>query len=338
MDDSIVFRSAIRQAIEGQEGIQVVGTAIHGRQAVEKLEVDPSIDALILDLEMPVLDGIGTIKAIRERGWPAKIIVFSAHSQAGAEKTMEALTAGAQDFVPKVGGEDNPDGGIEGLKKTLVPKLLQFKDHKIDVKFEQPKEIDTTKIENFRPDVIHMGSSTGGPEALKKFFSSWTVKPGVPVLLTQHMPPLFTRQLAALLDRVCPALSVKEAEHGEVILVDHVYVAPGDFHMEVVELGGSKKIVLNQNEKVNSVRPAVDVMIDSSAKHFPKSLNVILTGMGEDGMRSCKKLKAAGNPILIQDEESCVVFGMPGAIARERLEDYVGNLDQLVNLLNKRWK
>lgn len=344
VDDSIVFRSAIRQAIDGQEGIEVVGTALHGQQALEKLKSNPDIDLITIDLEMPVLDGISTIREIRKLGLKLPIVVFSAYSQAGAEKTMEALTAGAQDFLPKISDDDSAgDNAIETLRKTLLPKLKQFKGMlKIKVQAQPAvasaaRPMPQVKLDGFRPDVIHIGSSTGGPEALKLLFSQWTVKPGVPVLLTQHMPPLFTKQMANLLNRICPALSVKEAEHGEIILNDHVYVAPGDFHMEVRREAESNCISLTQTPKVNSVRPAVDVMIDSSDLIYNKSINVILTGMGEDGLAACKKQNNKSNPILIQDKDSCVVFGMPGAIARAELQDYMGNIDEIIQLINKRW-
>ncbi|MEC9283806.1 MAG: chemotaxis-specific protein-glutamate methyltransferase CheB [Bdellovibrionota bacterium] len=344
VDDSIVFRSAIRQAIDGQQGIEVVGTALHGQQAIDKLKDNLKVDLITLDLEMPVLDGISTIREIRKLGLNLPIIVFSAYSQAGAEKTMEALTAGAQDFLPKVSEDDTAgDNAIETLRKILLPKLVQFKgmmtrpvEHQSQPA-PRPSVVPKVKLDSFSPDVIHIGSSTGGPEALKLLFSQWTNKPGVPVLLTQHMPPLFTKQMANLLNRICPALTIKEAEQGEVILNDHVYVAPGDYHMEVRKEGDVNCISLTQTEKVNSVRPAVDVMIDSSDFIYKKSINVILTGMGEDGLAACKKQKNKSNPILIQDKESCVVFGMPGAIARAELQDYMGNINEIIQLINKRW-
>lgn len=344
VDDSIVFRSAIRQAIDGNEGIEVVATALHGQQAIDILKEKKDIDLVTIDLEMPVLDGISTIRELRRLGLNLPVIVFSAYSQAGAEKTMEALTAGAQDFLPKVSEDDSGgENAIDTLRKTLLPKLVQFKGMINQQVVNQPKAepvaVAAPKIEfnSFRPDVIHIGSSTGGPEALKLLFSQWTVKPGVPVLLTQHMPPLFTRQMANLLNRICPALTIKEAEQGEAILNDHVYVAPGDFHMEVKREADVNCISLTQTEKVNSVRPAVDVMIDSSDLVYKKSINVILTGMGEDGLAACRKQKLKSNPILIQDKDSCVVFGMPGAIARADLQDYMGNINEIMKVINKRW-
>ena len=334
VDDSIVFRSAIRQAIEGQEGIEVAGTAIHGRQAIEKLQLYPKIEAIVLDLEMPVLGGKDTILELRKLGFKTPVIVFSAHSQAGAEKTIEALTAGAQDFLAKSSGEESPDGSIAELRAVLVPKILQFRGTQVRV---ERKTSSLSDLQRFRPQVIHIGSSTGGPEALKKMFSAWTVAPGVPILLTQHMPALFTNQLAQMLDRVCPALSIREARDGEEVLADRVYVAPGDYHLELTQKGGANFIHLTQSEKVNSVRPAVDVMIASSSKLYRRALNVILTGMGEDGLVACRQQKTAGNPVIIQDKESCVVFGMPGAVARESLEDFVGDITEIMKLLNQRW-
>lgn len=347
VDDSIVFRSAIRQAIDGVDGINVVSTAIHGGQALEKLQ-NFSVDAIVIDLEMPVLDGISTIKEIRKTDKNISIIVFSALSQAGASKTLEALSAGAQDFLAKNLSEDPDANGIDEIRSQLVPKIKQFEEasrlRNEALERQAPKKVasghsmSVDKINSFKPDAICIGSSTGGPEALKNLFSKVTQSPNVPVFVTQHMPPMFTKQLANMLNQQTYALTVKEAEEGDIVQDNFAYIAPGDFHMCIVKNEGENRIQLTQTEKVNSVRPAVDVMMNSAAVLYPKMINFILTGMGEDGLTACRNQKELGNPVLIQSEESCVVFGMPGAISREGIQDLVGDIDYLSNFLSKKWR
>lgn len=351
VDDSIVFRSAIRQAIDGVDGINVLATAIHGAQALEKINSMP-VETVIIDLEMPVMDGIETIKEIRKQSKTINIIVFSAFSQAGAQKTLDALAAGAQDFLAKSGGDDDASDGIEEIRSTLAPKILQFKNlalkgssvgTQVETKSLKEQVLASSRLSEDQifamfPKAICIGSSTGGPEALKQLFQGITTAPGLPILVTQHMPPMFTKQLANMLDQQTSVVSVKEAENGEEILPNIAYIAPGDFHMEFIERDGKKFVDLKQTEKVNSVRPAVDNMIWSASKYYPCMLNFILTGMGEDGLDACRDQKALGNPVLIQNEETCIVFGMPGAIDREKLQDVEASVQDLSKYINKQWR
>lgn len=345
-DDSIVFRSALRQSLDSVEGIEVVSSVVNGQQAINKLLELPDVDILILDLEMPVMDGLSTIHAIKEKKIDVGIIVFSSFSQAGAQRTLEALTAGAHDFLPKTDNDAGYEDGNEYIEKCLVPKILDiFKSRtkksvvtKSVLESTPAKKLTEKEICSRKIDIINIGSSTGGPDALKNIFLKWDVSPGVPVLITQHMPRMFTKQLSEMLDRCTEALKVKEAEDNEVVQANYAYVAPGDYHMTFVKEGSVVKIRLNQEDKVNSVRPSVDVMIDSVSKLYPSSINCILTGMGEDGMRSCLQQKLKNNPVLIQSEDSCVVFGMPGAIFRKDAFDYMGNLEELVFILNRKWR
>ncbi|MFK8138206.1 MAG: chemotaxis-specific protein-glutamate methyltransferase CheB [Bdellovibrionales bacterium] len=340
VDDSIVFRSGIRQAIDGQDGIEVVSTAIHGEQALEKVN-QMDVDLITLDLEMPVLDGISTLKRLRDAGNKTPVIVFSAHSQAGAEKTIEALSAGAQDFLAKRVDSDDPDvDSIESIRKILVPKIIQFHNSIEEIKpvLTPKKPVATVKkkinMNSFMPHAICIGSSTGGPEALKKLFTNWKEKPNVPIFIVQHMPPLFTSHLASMLNSVSP-FEVVEAAEGMEVLRNVVYLAPGDYHMEIIKNGDGKFIKLNQNPKVKSVRPAVDVTFLSANDVYAEILGIVLTGMGEDGLDGARKFNESSNPIIIQNEESCIVFGMPGAIFRESLFDFSGDVPEIANYLNK---
>jgi two-component system chemotaxis response regulator CheB len=346
VDDSIVFRSAIRQALETQEGIEVIASVTNGKQAIDKFQVFKDIDLVILDLEMPVMDGVSTIKEFKRMGIDVGIIVFSAFSQAGAEKTMQALTAGAHDFLPKTNNDEDYEDGNEYIVKNLVPKMLSLHKSRNYKKLNLKKEISSSsptvklpdaKIKKMKLEAICIGSSTGGPDALKKLFSMIDQKPNIPIFITQHMPKMFTRQLAEMLDRNSDILNFKEAEDGELVIPNRVYVAPGDYHLTFKNSLEGIKISLNQNNKVNSVRPSVDVMIDSASNNYNLMLNVILTGMGEDGLKSCVSQRNKGNPVLIQDEKSCVVFGMPGALYRANSYDQMGDLEYIASILNKKW-
>lgn len=345
VDDSVVFRASISRALEDVKEIQVVGVARNGKIAIEKLK-KLKVDLITLDLEMPVMGGIETLKHIRKDNKKIAILVFSTLTQFGAKKTIEALGLGADDFLPKTTEGASIDENTEIIKRELVPKILQFVPRFISgpevdptkTKPTRPSEIlmeTTDKLKHTRPKIICIGSSTGGPEALRKIFSSLRNDNGIPILVTQHMPPVFTDQLAKMLDRLS-SMNIKEAQNKEPILSNNCYIAPGDYHMTVDKNNDSYFIRLNQEEKVNHVRPAVDVLFSSVAKVFgQKSLAIILTGMGEDGLQGAKKLKVNSIPIIIQDKESSVVWGMPGAIYKEGIQEMVLPLDKMAGEIDK---
>lgn len=345
VDDSVFFRSSISRALEGVEDIHVVGTAGNGKIAIDKLKKLP-VDLITMDIEMPIMDGIETIKHIRKDNNKIAILVFSTLTRFGAKKTIEALTHGADDFLPKTLDGHSIDENTERIKRELVRKIKQFvprftsqspavqkKEASAETK-PVPEDI-SSLFAHFKPKVICIGSSTGGPEALRKIFTSFRNNIGMPVLIAQHMPPMFTDQLAKMLNRISP-MKVKEAENGEQILPNTCYVAPGDYHMIVSKNEDRFYICLHQGEKVNHLRPAVDVLFSSVAEVYgQRSLAIVLTGMGEDGLMGGKALKNKGVPIIIQDQESSVVWGMPGAIFKEGIQQKVLPLEEITNVMNK---
>lgn len=321
VDDSVVFRSQIKSALENVAHIEVVGTANNGRIALQKLE-QGSVDLVVLDMEMPELDGLATIKEIRKAKFKVDVIVFSSHTTRGSEAPLEALNAGAQDFVAKPSGDDvNYQSAATKIRADLVPKILQFLP-KAGVANKTPAAIaqeNTASFEKkdlatFHPGVIVIGSSTGGPPALEKLFAGVASPLCLPVLIAQHMPPVFTASLAKRLKELT-GIEAAEAQDGEPIRLNKIYVAPGNFHMSVASRAGTAVIKLDQSPPRNSVRPAVDVLFESVAEHYgAKACGMILTGMGQDGMLGAVAIKKKSGAVLIQDQASCVVFGMPGAV------------------------
>lgn len=335
VDDSVVFRSGISQALQGFDDIEVVGSAANGRIALQKIaQLKP--DLIVLDLEMPELDGMGVITELRKSGSKVFIIVFSDQSEIGARKALAALSAGADDFIAKsIVKAEGDSVGI--MRSELVPKIRQF--FRTTTPSDRP-QIKTplvfrpkpTVLE--RPKLILIGSSTGGPEALRKIFSGIKSYQGPPILIVQHMPPVFTLQLAKLLSGVS-GIPVHEAKDSDIIKQGNVYIAPGDFHVVFKKHeNGEYKLLLTKTEKVKSVRPAADVLFKSVATEFEGPVwAFVLTGMGEDGLDGVKELKTKNTRVFIQDEASSIVWGMPGAIAKEGLQDKILNLDLISKFL-----
>lgn len=336
VDDSLVFRSAISNALRTVEGIEVFKTVSNGKFAVDTMKNSPDIDLIVLDLEMPVMDGLTAIQEIRRFNEKVFIIVFSSATLKGAEKTMTALQNGANEFVTKPVAEDEftVEGNQENsITQDLLPKVIAFKRQKgIQVpeapvrKASRPEMI---SLKN-KYDLIVIGSSTGGPDAIAKVFKGITAPLKVPMLIVQHMPPMFTEKMAEMLTRLSP-VKVVEAKEGMKLNPNMCYLAPGDFHMTLSD----QVIHLNQNEKVCFVRPSVDVTLFSLKGSQMKIAVIILTGMGEDGASGCQKLKQAGADIFIQDKESSVVWGMPGAVHRDLPDTKIVNLEDMPSLIMK---
>lgn len=342
IDDSVVFRSAIKQALLGSEIVNQVEIAANGKIGIDKMK-SQHFDSVTLDLEMPVLSGLDTIKAIREFDKEIPIIIFSAQSISGANKTLEALQWGADDFVSKLTGSNDINENLKMIQQELIPRfnaLIARKKRKKELSkneispVKNEKESQKLDVDKFRADIVCMASSTGGPELLIKFFSGLK-KLRVPVLLVQHMPPVFTTQLAKALD-ACGINTVIEAKHGDILKAGHVYLAPGDYHMCLTKAeDGQYQTVLNQDEKVCYVRPAADVLFQSVAENFNGNIaGFVFTGMGNDGAAGCQKIKDRKGIILIQDEASCVVWGMPRAVSQKSLQDCTLSPDKLIEKMN----
>ena len=343
IDDSIIVRRTLFTLLNKEPDFSVVGTAKNGLEGLEKLaELKP--DIVTLDVMMPVLDGLQTLSRLRETDLATPVIMFSSLTESGASATMEALSRGADDFVMKPSQSLNPltdtTGSIQG---QLIPKirgLAKKTRNKWDTAhgkepvpyvFRMPRVTARNILErrNNRPDIVAIGVSTGGPEALHKVLPSLPESFSVPVMVVQHMPSLFTRALAERLDKFCK-LKVKEAEEGEILEAGTIYLGSGDFHLTVKRDGTKVRAVKTRTPPVNSCRPSVDVLFSSLAGVFGRrTLALVFTGMGKDGLEGCRDLRSAGATIFVQDKKSSVIWGMPGHVARANLANKVISLDRV---------
>lgn len=352
VDDSVVFRSQITSALATVPGIEIVGTASNGRIALQRLE-QQSIDLITLDMEMPEMDGMETLKALRAKNHQVKVIVFSSQTLRGAEKALDALHAGADDVVAKPSGDSlNFETALEAVKTSLLPKVIQFIDQRMNTsRAENPKNDPQTDLNSLQteqkhhrapaklnlsslaPQIIVIASSTGGPTALETIFAKIPGPYKVPILIAQHMPPVFTQILAKRLGDLT-GVQAKEAINGEAIKSNNIYVAPGDFHLRVQRVNGYFFTHIAQDNQRNSVRPAADFLFESAAETYGgKVLGVVLTGMGDDGCDGAKAIKRMTGGIIIQNKESSTVFGMPGAIFEAGAFDEIGDLDYIAQRL-----
>jgi two-component system chemotaxis response regulator CheB len=329
VDDAVVIRRLLADTLAADPGIEVVGTAANGRIALAKLpQVNP--DLVILDIEMPELDGLATLKEIRKTHPKLPVIMFSALTERGAAATLDALALGASDYFakPAVGGLD---ASLQVIRDELIPEIKALGKREPRSSGAFPA-IDGPRSGTFPAvngqtgatvDVVAIGTSTGGPNALAEVFADLPADFPVPIVVVQHMPPTFTRLLAERLTARSP-IRVEEGRTGGVLRPGHAWLAPGDFHMTVARDGLAVRVGLNQGPPENSCRPAADSLFRSAAAAFgPNVLAVVLTGMGQDGLRGCEAVRAAGGQVIAQDEATSVVWGMPGFVARAGLADRV---------------
>lgn len=336
VDDSAVIRRVVTQVIEQDPELNVVGTASNGAIALQRIpQLNP--DVLTLDIEMPEMDGLETLRRLRREYPQLRVIMLSTLTERGAAITLEALTLGADDYVQKVTNEPSIERSMDRLRLELLPKIRQFFRFPGSTGIAGTAEATNGSIAatSFqgprpRPKALAIGVSTGGPTALGAILPQLPADFPLPVLVVQHMPPLFTRFLAERLDVTCK-LSVTEAADGMEVAPGRILVAPGDFHMKVAPVGNGASIHLDQSPPLNSCRPAVDALFASLAETYGGAiLSMILTGMGQDGLRSVEVLKRKGATVLAQDEASSVVWGMPGAVVNAGLADRVLPLDEMI--------
>ena len=313
VDDSALMRKLIPQILQTDTGIQVVGTAMDGNFGLRKIEeLKPQV--VTVDLEMPGMGGIDMLKEIMRRH-RVPVIVVSSHSTEGASITLKALSLGAFDFVAK---PQDVSARMPEIARELIAKIKAAAESRT-VKLREfsgaPRPIDkSSRREKQNPTrVVAIGISTGGPNALQYVFSQLPGDfPGT-IVVVQHMPEGFTEMFSRRLDEIC-AISVKEAQSGDLLLAGRVLICPGSRHMKVKRLPLGDVVVLSDEPRVNGHRPSVDVLFKSVAEEFrEKSLAVLMTGMGEDGAQGLGFVKAAGGMTIAQSEDSCVVYGMPRA-------------------------
>lgn len=318
VDDSVVVRRLVTTSLESDPDIGVCGTAANGSIALSKLlQVAP--DLVTLDVEMPVMDGLQTLREIRRTHPRLPVIMFSTLTERGASATLDALSAGASDYVCKPANVGSVPEAIAAVRGQLIPKIKAlvpggFRSPAARPARHVPVRPATGAPPTSKVDLLAIGSSTGGPDALTSVLPLLPRDLAVPVVITQHMPPVFTRLFAQRLDAKC-GLSVKEAEDGDRVEAGRVLVAPGDRHLVLERRGTAVVVRLSDAPAENFCRPAVDVMFRSAAAVYgEKVLGVVLTGMGADGARGSEVLRAAGGEVVVQDQATSVVWGMPGAV------------------------
>lgn len=321
VDDSAVVRRFLARLVSEDPELELAGTAASGRLALAKLPiVEPQI--VLLDIRMPGMDGLETLTHIKKEYPAIKVIMFSSLTARGASETLDALAKGAADYVTKPKDVAGFEDAKSELRETLLTKI------KAIAKLPRKRVSDSSRIMLKPPSAVRLtpatnlvrivaiGTSTGGPNALATLVKSLPDTLSVPILIVQHMPPIFTKLLADRLNGLTK-LSVKEAMHGVVIKPGDVWIAPGDRHMTVRRQDQTTYLELNRDPPENSCRPSVDILIRSVIEVYGhQALAVILTGMGKDGFRECKELRRVGGHVIAQDEESSVVWGMPGYVVR----------------------
>lgn len=352
-DDSALVRRLVSGVINDAPDMKVVGLAHHGAHALEKIaELSP--DLLTLDIEMPVMDGLTAMREIHRRFPRLPVIMVSTLTQRGAAVTLDALTAGARDYVTKPTNSASLADSLDELRDQLLPRIRALTARRLPLPAARrpadaapasqaaaaqpartarpggtPVAREKRRASARPTQVVAIGSSTGGPDALARVLSSITEKPAVPLVAVQHMPPVFTAMLAQRLSRLGP-IEVVEAEAGQVLQPGVMYLAPGGRHLEVARRGTGVVTVLHDQDPVNYSRPSVDVLFRSVAAAYPGSaIGVILTGMGHDGRAGCEQLGAEGSLIVAQDQASSVVWGMPGAVTEAGLADDVLALEKV---------
>ncbi|MDR0683504.1 MAG: chemotaxis response regulator protein-glutamate methylesterase [Spirochaetaceae bacterium] len=362
VDDSALMRNLISKMIEATDGLSVADTAMNGKFALEKIEKhDP--DVIVLDLEMPEMNGIEFLRERKKRGIRTPVIILSSIAEKGASVTMEALGLGASDFVQKPSGSISVD--IAMVKDRVSELLLAYggRHHRFNKRkpapdlsagirpaTAPPQKPGFSSLSTFASDlglnvkapaqkitpirstgkieVVAIGISTGGPEALRVVFSKLDPDLKVPILVVQHMPPGFTREFAISLDKICP-LDVKEAEEGDEVIPGRILIAQGDKHLEVARDGVRILANLSKSPQVSGHRPSADVLFASVAVVYTNhALGVIMTGMGKDGAQQLGNIYREGGLTIGQDENSAIVYGMP------RVAHELGHVMEQVSLEN----
>jgi two-component system chemotaxis response regulator CheB len=344
VDDSAVMRSLLRSVILAAPGLQVAGTAADGHSALSSVETLRP-DLVLLDVEMPVMDGLVTLRQLRARGHRMPVIMCSSLTQRGARVTIEALAGGASDYVTKPAGQTGPSAALQTLSQELVPKIralagtaqthsilasptfraqpdaaafLRLPDDRVESCLSPSAPLPASAL----PAVLVVGVSTGGPAALDILLPALPATFPLPVLVVQHMPELFTQLLAERLNQRC-RLHVAEAAEGALVRPGLIHIARGNWHMEVLApacIGRPATLHLTQSELENHCRPAVDVLFRTAVAAYGSGvLAVVLTGMGTDGLVGSRAIHAHGGIVLAQDQPTSAVWGMPGAVTRAGL-------------------
>jgi len=336
VDDSAFMRKAIENMLKKDPEIEVAGFARNGKDAIEKIE-ELKPDIVTLDIEMPIMDGLSALKKIMSTN-PIPVIMVSSLTTEGAEATIEALDAGALDFIPK--DKSFATFGIMKIEKELIEKVKYFarkkvfrpkpqKQEKVQIATKQTARMPAPQ--GPKKSIVAIGTSTGGPQSLQKVIPALPGDLGKPVLIVQHMPPNFTKSLATRLNSLSQ-LEVVEAQGKEKLEPGVVFIAKGGFQLKVRRVGSNYYTEIVDDSKNVLHIPSVDVMVSSVADNFgSKALGVIMTGMGSDGLKGAQLLKSKGGAVIAQDKDSCVVYGMPRAVIEANLADAVVPLGEIAH-------
>jgi two-component system chemotaxis response regulator CheB len=344
VDDSRIFRTGIEESLADENDIEVIGSVWNGLKAIEFIRSNPP-DLVTLDVEMPDMDGLETLAAIQKinasirPSKPIGVIMVSSFTQKGADITIKALEAGAFDFITKPGGK-NPKKNMELLRRQLVTKIRYFTSKRISEGMvvshgAMPPLPETTPALPILSGIeaILIGVSTGGPSALASLLPPLCNKLDVPIFIVQHMPAPFTQSLARSLNANC-RYSVMEARNNDVIRKRTAYIAPGGRHMLLRRGGHTVRTVVSDQPPEKGCKPSVDILFRSGASVYGENVvAIILTGMGVDGTQGAAILKRAGALVIAQDEETSVVWGMPGSVKASGHADRILPLDQIPDTL-----
>ncbi len=340
VDDSLFMCKALKHILASDENIEVIGIANNGQEAVQKVQMlEP--DVVTMDVEMPKMNGLEALQEIMKVK-PTPTIMISSLTEAGAETTLKALEAGALDFLPK------SQSAQEQFGKDLLAKVrvLARKKALMQLRFgmKKPEErrsaltTSTTKDAGFKPcrgarDILAIGVSTGGPPAVQKLLSAFPANFPATILIAQHMPAAFTGPFAKRLDSTCQ-ISVSEAVHGERPKPGHAYIAPGGKHMRYQMKGPLPQLVISEEPTTELYKPSATELMHSVAQAMPRrTIGLILTGMGSDGLEGIRALREKGGYIMAQNEASCVVYGMPKAIVDAQLADQITDIDHMAQAI-----
>jgi two-component system chemotaxis response regulator CheB len=338
VDDSVVMRKLLSDTLGSDPALEVAGAANHGRIALAKIPVLKP-DLITLEFEMPVMNGLETLAAVRKLYPKLPVIMFSTLTEHGAAATLDALALGASDYATKPSSTGSPAVAIECIRTELIPKIKALCGIATLKLQPLPRTHPVEKVRvraNPRIEIVAIGSSTGGPNALAEVLPRIPSDFPVPIVVVQHMPPIFTRQLAERLASQS-AIPVEEGSAGVVLSPGHAWIAPGNFHMKVIRDGPDRRLDLNQEPQENFCRPAVDVLFRSVAGAYkPGVLGVVMTGMGSDGVLGAQDICDLGGDVIIQDQASSVVWGMPGLVHASGLSDGAYPADQLAAEITRR--
>jgi two-component system chemotaxis response regulator CheB len=344
VDDTIMYRKVVGDILAEMPGVEVVGTANNGKIALSRIaSLKP--DLITLDVEMPIMNGLETLQELQKAGSDVGVIMLSNLTKRGSDITMKALEHGAFDFIPKPDGEDLR-ANMQTLRDALHPRIRAY-GKRLEMRgllgrsaratgtpAPQPKVVVTSAAPSRRTGkskAVAIGISTGGPNALAKMLPQLP-RLGVPVFIVQHMPPVFTKSLAESLDAKCQ-YEVREAQHNDPVRPDVIYIAPGGKQMRVAAgQGGAKIIQITDDPPENNCKPAADYLFRSVAREYGAlATGVVMTGMGGDGTLGLKVLKSFGAVTIGQDEETCVVYGMPKMAAEAGVVDVVASLQMIAS-------